>query len=838
MRQQTRLYAFATLVASAAVAVAYVLAGAGTTMADIGGPLPPAVGLLAYVVAISFHADVRFGDQGMRLRPDALPLVYGLVFVPGHLFVIAAVVAEVVAGALAREDRLRVVVNASLAALTSSLAFLAFTAWAPTDVMSVVGVATILAAGVVETGVSLMLVEAIVLMLPSDTPKRPSARHLVITAGLALGQYLVAIPVVAIVVLNPERSWLAIPLIGLALLSVWVARIYGGMYDAQRRMLTLNRRMWQAASPDEVVERALSAAKSLFRADRVMVALPEGAEMMTWIASDDGVVKQLASTRDLDPVMVLVAQQDEPVTLSAQHGVIGLAGCAQVVATPLRLEDGTVGVVLRGNRRATSRGGKRDAMELLHTLALQLGSALSRARLGVRLEHEIADKEHVATHDALTGLPNREYFHQRLTKILDGARHTDGRSAVLLIDLHGFRLLNDTLGHAAGDAVLLEATDRLSTSLRDADVVARVGADEFAVALSRVDDLGLAVKVCERVQEAFERTHNVAGLGYSIRVAIGVALAPEHGDAATELVQRAEVALATSREHQTAWSLFVESDDEDALRRMQIMTDLPVAIADGTIDVHFQPKVAAGTGDVVGFEALARWNHPELGFVSPVDFIPVAETCGQMEALTELVLRRALTAVERWQSSGHRISVAVNISPSALEGVRTSRLVADTLRSLGLSPKCLTLEVTEETLARDPVAAREAVERFTRLGIQLSIDDYGTGYSSLARLLELNTHELKIDRSFIARLLDDPQAAVIIRSTLEMSGALGVATVAEGVEDDQTAELLADMGCDVLQGWLTGRPMDERAATAWLNDPAARWSPPVSGGGTVVSIRR
>ena len=514
----------------------------------------------------------------------------------------------------------------------------------------------------------------------------------------------------------------------------------------------------------------------------------------------------------------------------------GPATAAPRIAAPFVLEDGTRALLVAAGASAGPRFDRERHRELLHSLALQLGSALSRVRLDDALHVAEAQREHSAAHDALTGLANRATWAKRTDLLLSGRRTDDGAVAVLVLDLVDFSNCNDTLGHDAGDAGLVEVSRRLRAELRKPDVLARLGTDVFGVTLADAEDLDHVVGVCDRLLATFDAPFELSGLRVSLQGRAGIALAPDHGDRAGVLLQHAEIALAVAKQDRTAWSLHLDGDHEDRRRRLLLRGALREAISERRLHLHLQPKVAASDGTVLGFEALARWEDPDLGAVSPVEFVPEVEELGLMPAMTRVVLDQALDALVELRGAGVDATMAVNVSASAVVDPTVLAQVRAGLARRRLPGDRLVLELTESAVAGRGVV--EALARLEGTGVQVSIDDYGTGWSSLSRLLELHVDELKIDRSFVAAMVEDTDAASIVRSTIELGRTLGMTTVAEGVEHEEEAVLLRRLGVDQIQGWLTGRPMLPEAAVAWAVDGGRRWQPLGAADASVVQLHR
>ncbi|MEX5720946.1 putative bifunctional diguanylate cyclase/phosphodiesterase [Geodermatophilus maliterrae] len=415
--------------------------------------------------------------------------------------------------------------------------------------------------------------------------------------------------------------------------------------------------------------------------------------------------------------------------------------------------------------------------------------------------------------DELTGLPNRRALLEAARAVV--AEATTARpAALLLLDLDGFKEVNDSLGHGAGDQLLCQVGPRLASALRPGDLLARLGGDEFAVLLPATD----LVTAADRggvVAELLRRPFAVEGIRLHVGVSIGVSTAPIPADDVQELLRCADVAMYAAKTERSGVQVYVPDPGSGSGDRLRTMEDLRAALVRDELDVHLQPQVVMGDGRVVGVEALLRWHHPTRGLLSPAVVLPAAEQAGLLRPLTDVVLGRSLDAVAQWWHA-HRVPVSVNLAAANVADLDLPTKVAAELAQRGLPPEALTLELVEDTLMADPERGRTVLGQLRRLGIRTSIDDYGTGYSSLAYLRHLPADELKLDRSLTADVDRDERAAAIVRHTAALAHDLGLSLVAEGVEDLATGRRLADLGCDVAQGYAIARPMPLVDFLGWL----------------------
>jgi diguanylate cyclase (GGDEF)-like protein len=489
----------------------------------------------------------------------------------------------------------------------------------------------------------------------------------------------------------------------------------------------------------------------------------------------------------------------------------------ELVAVPLRGEDGGVVAELWVvNRHDDVTTFEPRDLRLLETVANQAAVALENCRLVDELRHHAEMTLYQARHDELTGLPNRGRFQELVREAMAAHVHV----AVLLLDLDRFKEVNDTLGHSAGDLLLNLVAERLRSSAPREATVARLGGDEYAVLLPGVADAAAACLSARQVLAAFEPPFEIEGVSLDVGVSIGAVVAAEHGDQPEVLLQRADVAMYQAKENSSGVELYAASRDPYSPRRLAMMNDLRHAIEAHQLTVHYQTKWSLLTGGIRGVEALVRWQHPEHGFIGPDEFIPLAEQTGLIVPLTEFVLRTALGQCRAWHVAGSPIEMAVNVSARSLLDSHFPETVERAVRDARLSADVLTLEITETGILVDSARTKEILERLSGMGVKLSIDDFGTGFSSLARLKDLPVDELKIDRSFVSNMTVNNNDQAIVRSTIDLARNLGLLVVAEGIEDEATMLQLAELGCHLGQGYWFSRPVPAEALAELLGVPA------------------
>jgi diguanylate cyclase (GGDEF)-like protein len=429
----------------------------------------------------------------------------------------------------------------------------------------------------------------------------------------------------------------------------------------------------------------------------------------------------------------------------------------------------------------------------------------------------------LAYRDALTNLPNRTLYGERLERAIQGAVVRNETVAVLLMDLDHFRFVNDTLGHPIGDLLLAEVAKRLRTVVnRESDTVARLGGDEFAVLLPGGTPAD-AMRTAHAILAALEAPMTLAGHIVDIRASVGLAVFPDHGREATTLLRHADVALYASKRQNAGALLFDERHDRHSRERLSLMSDLRKAVDQDELALVYQPKVAlkdAAAGHHV--EALVRWRHPTRGLVAPSEFIAFAEQTGYIREITKWVLERAIAQCAAWRAEHLPMHVSINLSARDVMDAELPDRVMASLERHGCAGRWIAFEITESAIVDDPNHAVANLDRLSALGCGIAIDDYGTGYSSLAYLRQLPISELKIDKSFVSRMCSDANDEVIVRSTIELAHNMRLSVVAEGVEDEPTLERLRALGCDVAQGFLIGRPMSVPQLATWVRE--SQWA--------------
>ncbi len=426
-------------------------------------------------------------------------------------------------------------------------------------------------------------------------------------------------------------------------------------------------------------------------------------------------------------------------------------------------------------------------------------------------------------HDVVTGLPNREKLYLDMEACFSN-RHEDQISALMLLDIDRFKEINDTLGHKTGDHLLKLIGPRLTAEMSDVQgIVARLGGDEFAIFLPRIRSPHQAIIIAHRLTDALTQEFDLDGFCTEISVSIGIAISPIQAQDHHTLMRYADIAMYHAKSQMLGYAIYNTEIDPHSQKRLTMIGELGRAIRENQLCLYYQPKVLLDEKRCYGFEALIRWIHPELGYVPPNDFIPIAEMTSMIHPLTAWVLEKSIEQAQQWYVQQLDLSIAVNLSARNLMDENIPKMIARLLEKYQLPANRLELEITESSIMTDPVRALRILDQLHELGVLLSIDDFGTGYSSLAYLKRLPVHTLKIDNSFVRDMLEDRQDEIIVNSTINLAHNLGLRVVAEGVENEALLECLDQMGCDEAQGYFIGRPMPILHVDEWLL--ATDWLP-------------
>lgn len=688
--------------------------------------------------------------------------------------------------------------------------------------------------GAVMTGVvvTVVAVAGVISLVQGAIPRQELAR----TALPALAVGLVNVMVALVVLIALQQSpWALVLLAGLGGFFVIAYRSYAQSVRHNRTLTEiyeLARAVSNTPHDGTLADVLLRRVQALFQCEYATVWLPRQGRypevLLSARANSRGLV-DLAGTPDALRRRVL--ESGETIATGPAIGdetfraVLATMGTKDAITVPLRAGSAVIGCLEVAGRLGDFNAFGEGDVRLLEAVAAHAAVAVENNRLVDRLRHD-------ADHDILTNLPNR----RRVSAALDEAvavRAPGEVVAVLLFDVDGLRQVNESLGHAAGDQVLIEVARRLRRHAPNAALVGRIGGDEFVVTL-RAEDVEAALDLAAQLREKIRDQMVFGTLTLDVDTAAGVAVHPDHGSDPATLLQRADLAASAAKAIPGNIQLFNPGLESRSARRLGLAADLRRALDQDELEVYFQPKVTLRDRRLVGVECLARWEHPAHGSVAPADFVAVAEHTGQLSRLTEKVIREGLRRSRDWAAE-QPLSVSVNLSARTLTDPEFPGHVQALLDEYGMPPECLTFEIKEQGILDGTDRPLPALRRLRDLGVRLSVDDFGTGYSSLSYLRRLPVHEVKVDRSFVQGMATDPGDLAIVNAVVTLAQQFGLAVVAEGVESELTLELLLDIGCQFGQGFLFSRPLPYERLAAWH---AAQVEPEPAVGDTAGDARR
>jgi diguanylate cyclase (GGDEF)-like protein len=658
-------------------------------------------------------------------------------------------------------------------------------------------------------------------------PPTPTALQRVAVAATVAGLANGALGMATVSAIATE-PWFAVPLGAGALLLYLLYRSYirlSQRYDSLEALHRFTEHVTSSLDLRRVVGAVLSAGRDLMRAESVDLLVLDATETGALLVTDHlgQMSAQHVALDEARRYLDELVPERQAHLLDTRHALPAwLAGTVvkDAAAAPVLLGEQVSGVLVAWNRLTqVSTFGPGD-VRLLETLANQAAVALENGRLFDRLRDEAAIRTRQALHDPLTGLPNRRQLEEHLALLLESGRTLGRGGAVLLIDLEGFKEVNDTLGHHTGDIVIRLVAQRMADHLGEGAFLARFGGDEFVVVLSGASEAA-AVATAGALLQSLSSPFTVDDMNVAVGARAGIARFPDHATVPAALLRLADVAMYSAKATSDGIAVYAPENDPFTRQRLALAGELRHALERGEIEVHYQPQVAPNSGQVVGAEALARWHHPTRGLLLASEFVPVAERGPAIHGLTLQVLGVALGQCQHWHRTGHDLSVAVNLSAQNLVDPHLPADVLELLVTHGLPPRALVLELTESAAMTESRRSLGVIGQLHDMGVRVAIDDFGTGYSSLSYLRRLPVSEIKIDRSFVGSMLAVAEDDAIVRTTIELGHRLGLGVIAEGVDDLALFERLARYGCDVVQGYAISRPLAAERFGAWLADRAA-----------------
>ncbi len=777
--------------------------------------------MLAEIVVI--HLPAQRSSHSHTLRE--LPAIAGLTFLPFGEYLLAYIVGGGLALLLWSHQRgLKLVFNVSMFSLEAALGVTVYTlVLSGGDPISPVAWAAALAAVLVTDLISATAVTAAISLTEGRLDREVMGEALRSGVPAAVVNTCVALLFVTLVVASPS----SLPLLGaIVVLLVLGYRVYVSLargYAQTQQLYEFVEVTSRSAEIEDVIPAILAESARLLKANRAQMAVltqtPGSFRLVTWEEGERH-DEEVPHLQELEGAWWGSALTGPPVLMTGDSGAGSEAAPGDVrngIAVAMRDDTEIVGVLHVSNRSFDEETFGQEDLRLFEALAAHATVALSKARAIERLKRVAEEREFEAMHDPLTGLPNRRAF----TQAVEAAMAQGQGGAVLLLDLDDFKDVNDTLGHTAGDALLRVTGARLDQE--SPGLVARLGGDEFAVLLCE-GGVDAAVEIAQRLRAAVTVPVSLSDVDLITSASFGVAALAGTAKSSDDLLAQADVAMYAAKEARTGVESYRAADGVAIERRLVLAADLGVALERGELELWFQPQAQLSDGAVSGFEALLRWSHPQFGWVPPPEVVAVAQRTGLVRTLTDYILDQALTSRMAWHGAGFDLEVAVNVTPRDIADLTLVRRVEQALLKTGVPASDLVIEVTESDALGDPERSMTVLNGLAALGVRLSVDDFGTGYSSLAYLERLPVHEVKIDQSFVFRLERDASDSTIVRATVNLAHDLGLRVVAEGVESEVSRLLVADLGCDVYQGYGLSRPIAAAGVLPWLQAMTGRQS--------------
>ncbi|MFZ6005736.1 MAG: putative bifunctional diguanylate cyclase/phosphodiesterase [Actinomycetota bacterium] len=641
-----------------------------------------------------------------------------------------------------------------------------------------------------------------------------------------------------------EKSYSGVLIVVVVAALYLLYRSYIGLNERHKSLETLHdftRGLGGSLEMHELEKAVVEGARGILRGEQGALLLPpirETASATRVIMRGDDVVRANISPTELAADLAMLLPAGESRLYEAGEplpGWLAEIGVKDAAIVPLVSEGITTGAMLVANRLTEVSEFIEDDLRVFETLANHANVALENGRLVAHLQFEAQEQAYLALHDPVTGLPNRSSLLGLLESAIQRAKVTEIGCALVFVDLDTFKEVNDTLGMATGDRLLMEVRQRVEALLPSTATLARFTGDQFAILVTDVTDPDAVMTLAEEVYAEFDTPFTADAVSLVLGASLGIAHFPEHAATPELLLQRADAATYTARLEGSGIEVYAAESDPYAPRRLALAADLREALERDEVDVYVQPKVSLADGMVVGGEALVRWTHPRLGPLGPDQFIPAAEHTGVIKSLTLYVVRDALAQCRSWRDAGMDLTISVNLSARNLFDSHIVEDIGAAIEAAGVPATSLTLELTESTVMSGSRRSMAVLEGLQDLGVGLSVDDFGTGYSSLSHLRQLPVSELKVDKSFVSTMTSNDHDAVIVRTLIDLGRSLGLHTVAEGVETADAWDMLKSFGCDEAQGYLLSRPIPADQFTTWLSRQQVR---KLEGGREVVPFTR
>jgi len=791
-------------------------------LAPLHGPyvLPWWALACGFALADVFVVHLHFRKDAYTQELDELPLLAGMMLGVPWAVVMARVVGSAVALVLhRRQPPIKLLYNLALFALYTAVAVIVFRACLGTaDPLSARGWAAGLAATLAQALIACIWIVAAMAITEGAEQLRRLPRLLAFVIPATVFDTVVGLAGLRVLEHDPATAvLLVVPIV--ALLIAYRAYIRERQrHDHLRLLYESSHAFHHAHGFDATVTTLLRRAREMLRAEIAQLTLlpADSAGLALRFCLGPGDVAELRQEGwTPDNVATEVAASGSRLVPRGRASG-GLAarmaaeGMRDAVAVAISGEGGVYGTLLVANRRGDVATFGADDLGLLEAFGGQVGVSINNGRLEAELQQ-------LAFHDSLTGLGNRALLNMRLERALQQRRSAGTGPAVLIVDLDDFKTVNDSLGHSTGDRLLVAVADRLRRVLRPSDTIARLGGDEFAVVLEEIDHPATATDVADRLVEALREAFVLDGTVMRIHASTGIVIAIGEDDSCDVLLSRADVAMYRAKARgKGCWELFEPTMQAAVQERHRLKLFLQRAVDRGSLFVQYQPIVDLEREEMVGVEALVRWEHPTRGLISPDEFIPLAEESGLIVQLGREVLEQACREAAAWQRILPEFAISVNVSARQLQEPEFAGEIAQLLRRSGLNPARLILEITERAMVSDEDTTREALAGLRDLGVRVAIDDFGTGYSSLSCLRDLPVDILKIAKPFVDGLGEGEQDRAFVTAIVRLAQTLHLDMIAEGIERPEQLELLQSLRCGLGQGWLLGRPMSSGGITELL----------------------
>lgn len=788
--------------------------------------------LALYLLAELFEVEIELRRESHSFALTSVPLVIGLFFLPVALVVVARVVASAVVLVGVRHQRgEKLLLNLLSHALEVAVAGAVLVALGVQDARGTeVWLAAVVAVVVADLVGGIVVTAAISLHQGVWEPSL--LRGIWVPMAMAVIDVAVALMIVSGLQEGWDEAWLAVPII---VFVVGMTRSYARVvarHHAMARLDAFARDLGAAVAAGDVESSLLPRIADVLRADTAWVWSPDASEPLKQVHHVGGGAIGVEPVTAFDRVSAVAR---DGVRLYGPRGQasaeLAAVGLSEALVECLTVGEGHRVVIGVGDRSGATRRFDQEDARLFSTLCSHAAVSLRNVGLVDRLRAESAENEFLATHDALTGLPNRTLFHRRLEERLAA---DSAALAVLLVDLDRFKEVNDTLGHASGDELLIEVGGRLRSWLTREDVLARLGGDEFAL-LVEAAGADRATRRAHEVLSQLRRPFTLGEVDVDVDASIGVALPGDRVVDASGLLRQADVAMYAAKAEHSGVAVYAADLDHYSPKRLAVVGRLRHAIEVGELVLEYQPQVDLADGAIAGVEALVRWKQGGRRSLPPAEFIPLAERTDIIHPLTRHVLAKAIAQAGAWRRAGRPLRVSVNVSARNLVEDDLVESIGAMLDAERLPASALEIELTETTLMANPGRAAVVMRRLRDLGARVAIDDFGTGHSSLSYLTTLDVDTLKIDQSFIAAMAADAAAETIVHAIIDLARNLGLEVVAEGVETTTSARALVRMGCVAAQGFLFSRPLPVERLDPWLvNHDLERLHP--AGPGAVFDI--